>query len=701
MRTQGDVDVTQNLTVSGGLSVGVLTYPNADGTSNQVIETDGAGNLSFVSISTTDHGTLTGLDDETDHTWASLVDGTRPFTGTVGGITPVADADLSTKLFVTTTSGHLQSEIDALLPEAGDVDSVNDITGAVLITGTQNVTTQTLGQTVTVTGPDLTSFGTTAELLTVSGHLQTQITTNEGDITTNAGDISDNTTLVTTTSGHLQTQIDAVEGSDVDSVNAQTGAVTITGTTGVNTATAGGVITLTTQDDEIDHDALLNYDSTEHFTEASIDHTAITNIGTNSHADIDSHVSDAALHFTEGSIDHTAITNVGSNTHATIDTHLLALAASGVATDVNVTTNTADISTNSAEILTVSGHLQTEIDALEASDVDSINDQTGTITITGSVGVDTITAGGVITLNSVDSEIDHDALLNFASNEHFTEASIDHTAITNIGSNSHAALDTHVSDATLHFTEGSIDHTAITNIGVNTHAQIDTHLGALAASGVATDANVTTNVTDISTNATNIDANTVSGTATDVNVATNVADIGTNVADISALTTSGIAQDVLIAANSAEILTVSGHLQTEIDAVGGSPVTSVNAVTGAVLVTGTQNVTTQTAGQTITVTGPDLSTYSTTAELVTVSGHLQGEIDGIDVGITTVNSENGPGITIAGGTNLSAVTTADTVTLNVDNPVANATEWNGAVKTVSTSAPSGGSDDDIWLVYTP
>lgn len=47
-----------------------------------------------------DHGALTGLGDSADHTWASLVDGSRAFTGTVAGVTPTADADLATKLYV-------------------------------------------------------------------------------------------------------------------------------------------------------------------------------------------------------------------------------------------------------------------------------------------------------------------------------------------------------------------------------------------------------------------------------------------------------------------------------------------------------------------------------------------------------------------------------------------------------------------------
>jgi hypothetical protein len=48
---------------------------------------------------TTDHGSLSGRGDD-DHAQYSLVDGTRAFTGTVGGITPVVDADLVTKAYV-------------------------------------------------------------------------------------------------------------------------------------------------------------------------------------------------------------------------------------------------------------------------------------------------------------------------------------------------------------------------------------------------------------------------------------------------------------------------------------------------------------------------------------------------------------------------------------------------------------------------
>lgn len=55
--------------------------------------------------------------------------------------------------------------------------------------------------------------------------------------------------------------------------------------------------------------------STVHFTEASIDHTAITNIGSNSHAAIDTHIADSTLHFTEGSVDHGSIAGLDDDDH--------------------------------------------------------------------------------------------------------------------------------------------------------------------------------------------------------------------------------------------------------------------------------------------------------------------------------------------------------------------------------------------------
>lgn len=77
-------------------------------------------------------------------------------------------------------------------------------------------------------------------------------------------------------------------------------------------------------------------DSTIHFTEGSIDHTAISNVGINSHGIIDSHIANALIHFTVGSIDHTVITNIGVNSHLQIDAAITLNAANQVITDAHI-----------------------------------------------------------------------------------------------------------------------------------------------------------------------------------------------------------------------------------------------------------------------------------------------------------------------------------------------------------------------------
>lgn len=57
-------------------------------------------------------------------------------------------------------------------------------------------------------------------------------------------------------------------------------------------------------------------DGTIHFTEGSIDHTAILNIGTNSHTDIDTHIADGSVHYTKDSINLDDLGDVVINTPA-------------------------------------------------------------------------------------------------------------------------------------------------------------------------------------------------------------------------------------------------------------------------------------------------------------------------------------------------------------------------------------------------
>lgn len=58
---------------------------------------------------------------------------------------------------------------------------------------------------------------------------------------------------------------------------------------------------------------------------SGLDHTHLNNKGTNTHAQLDSHVADATIHYTQAAIDHVNILNKGANTHAQIDTKLSTL----------------------------------------------------------------------------------------------------------------------------------------------------------------------------------------------------------------------------------------------------------------------------------------------------------------------------------------------------------------------------------------
>lgn len=53
-----------------------------------------------------------------------------------------------------------------------------------------------------------------------------------------------------------------------------------------------------------------------------VSHTVLTEIGSNNHSTIDTHIGDATKHFTQAQIDHVNILNKGTKTHSQIDTHI-------------------------------------------------------------------------------------------------------------------------------------------------------------------------------------------------------------------------------------------------------------------------------------------------------------------------------------------------------------------------------------------
>jgi len=193
---------------------------------------------------------------------------------------------------------------------------------------------------------------------------------------------------------------------------------------------------------------LANIDT--HYTKGTISHHEIQDTGTKTHVQIDSHINDLTLHCTQTNIDHKNLQNIGTKTHAQIDTHL---------NDSSLHFTKASISHNDLQDTGTNTH--TEIDTHLADN----------------------------TIHYAQTAIDHQNLLNRGTNTHaqidshitdatthFTKASINHDSIQNAGTNTHTQIDAHLADTTTHFTKSSIYHNDLQDKGFNTHVQIDAHL---------------------------------------------------------------------------------------------------------------------------------------------------------------------------------------------------------------------------------
>ncbi len=397
------VGVEGNLTVTGTVTSDVGTFDTGLTVSGIPVNI-GAGAAAGVDSLNSLTGALTLLDAGS----VTITDDGSSNITISGAAASVAGADHSTLANLDFASaGHTgfgSSADTSALAASGVATDANVTTNTGDIAA---LTTSGVAQDVLITAD-------AAELLTVSGNLQTQIDAVESsdvdaltvsglaDITGTIDFVGSNGINVSAAGNTITFDGEGIEvgggggGGNIDDINAETGpSITITGTTGVNTITTANTITLTSEDSEIDHDALLNFRAEEHFEESAL----------------------------TGSDGITIVSGTGD----------------------------VDVAGFRTEFVATSGSLQTQIDAVESSDVDSVNAQIGAITITGTTGVNTSTAGGVITLTSEDSEIDHDALLNFEGTEHFTEASIDHVNIQNIGTKTHAQLDSHLESTDLHF----------------------------------------------------------------------------------------------------------------------------------------------------------------------------------------------------------------------------------------------------------
>lgn len=193
---------------------------------------------------------------------------------------------------------------------------------------------------------------------------------------------------------------------------------------------------------------------------------------------------------------------------------------------------------------------------------------------------------------------------------------------------------------------GTTDHSALTNLdfasaghtGFGSSADTD----ALAASGVALSAEIDS---DISTHAAIANAHHDKYTDGEAIIALEPT--------TSALAASGVATDANVTANSAEILTVSGHLQGEIDAtqpdVDAITVSGGSNTTGVIDYVGSGGVNVSKSGQIITFDGTGVAGAG--------GGGGGGNID-------SINAQTGPAITITGVGTVNTLTDGNTITIS-------------------------------------
>ena len=150
----GNLDVNGK-DITGTVKLNGLTYPASDGASDQVIKTDGSGNLSFVAITALQGAGMQNLSDDSTPQLGGVLDAVTNKITNLG--TPTANTDAATKAYVDTSLGN----IDAAFIETPQTMTTNKVVAA-------NTNAGMMGPTVALNSGVTITVGTNSVLTTLA-----------------------------------------------------------------------------------------------------------------------------------------------------------------------------------------------------------------------------------------------------------------------------------------------------------------------------------------------------------------------------------------------------------------------------------------------------------------------------------------------------------------------------------------------------
>ena len=154
----GKVNMTGGLTATGAISLAGLTYPSSDGATDQVLKTDGNGNLSFIGISALQGAGMQDLSDDTTPQLGGQLDATNK--KIVNLAAPTSGGDATNKTYVDSAVSTGIGNIDAAFIETAQTLSANKSIGA-------NVNAACVGPMALASGVTLT-VGTNSKLVVLT-----------------------------------------------------------------------------------------------------------------------------------------------------------------------------------------------------------------------------------------------------------------------------------------------------------------------------------------------------------------------------------------------------------------------------------------------------------------------------------------------------------------------------------------------------